>query len=88
MDGVEGLPSAAAANSISSLTSIVLVSDTSSIDAVAWGTWFENLSSMLDCRSGVNTWLYATGFGALWNSAGFIVTAGTCTSQEDDWGHG
>ena len=38
VDGVEGLPSTAAANSISSLASIVLVSDTSSIDAVAWGT--------------------------------------------------
>ena len=35
VDGVEGLPSTAAANSISSSTSIVSVSDTSSIDAVA-----------------------------------------------------
>ena len=38
VDGVEGLPSTAAANSISLLTSIVLVSDTSSIDTEAWGT--------------------------------------------------
>ena len=73
MDGVEGLPSTAAANLISSSMSIVSVSDTSSIDAEAWGTWFEKCSSMLDCGSGINTRLYATGFGALWNSAGFIV---------------
>jgi hypothetical protein len=38
VDGVEGLPSTVAANLISSLTSIVSVSDTSSIDAEAWGT--------------------------------------------------
>ena len=35
---VEGLPSTAAANLISSSKLIVSVSDTSSIDAVAWGT--------------------------------------------------
>ena len=38
VDRVEGLSSTAAANSISSLMSIVSVSDTSSIDAEAWGT--------------------------------------------------
>ena len=38
VDGVEGLPSTAAASSINSLMLIVLVSDTSSIDAEAWGT--------------------------------------------------
>ena len=38
VDGVEGLPSTVAANLISSSTLIVSVSDTSSMDAVAWGT--------------------------------------------------
>ena len=38
VDGVEGLPSTAAANLISLLMSIVSVSDTSSIDAEAWST--------------------------------------------------